>query len=366
MAAEWKKIGGYTMTLELTRLQPMERSRATAKKLGGFRKILDEVNQLLALAGDHRGRLELHDRLAAQCAIVRAVLEDSNDDARRRTLFSFFRALTILCDLAAKGRGAIKFNATKRTVSAALMSRLTEDSSGTWVGTLEAWLETAHFIRTCRDDLMGNVDLKNLLKPGTTFREALPGEPEPIVDEVVENPPSGAAAQCVAAAMNLRSVANSVKDVNAIVCDPSGLDRAIRRSNAILCRAEVLRWVLDESLTAQEPDGLPGIAATIAISALIARSEAGAIGVIVEPFNAGLRFVPGEGELGVAGLPAGSVWIGDFEAWRRVAAFTLSKLRMGADSGILVLALSEGPATALAGRRVLAPRFTKMKPKPVG
>ena len=345
------------MTLELTRLQPMERSRATGKKLGGFREILDEVNQLLALAGDHRGRLQLHDRLAAQCAIVRAVLEDSNDDACRRTLFSFFRALTILCDLAAKGHGAIKFNATKRKVSGALMSQLTEDSSGgTWVGTLEAWLKTAHFIRTCRDDLMGNVGLKNLLKPGTTFREALPGEPEPIVDEVAENPPSGAAAQCMAAAMNLRSVANSVKDANAIVCDPGGLDRAIRRSNAILCRAEVLRWVLDESLVAQEPDGLPGIAATMAISALIARSEAGAIGVIVEPFNAGLRFVPGEGELGVAGLPAGSVWIGDFEAWRRVAAFTLSKLRMGADSGILVRALSEGPATALAGGRVLVPR----------
>ena len=76
-------------------------------------------------------------------------------------------------------------------------------------------------------------------------------------------------------------MANSVTDANAIVCDHGGLDRAIRRSNAILCRAEVLRWVLDESLAAQEPDGLPSIAATMAISALIARSEAGATGVIV-------------------------------------------------------------------------------------
>jgi hypothetical protein len=73
---------------------------------------------------------------------------------------------------------------------------------------------------------------------------------------------------------------------------------------------------------------------------LTARSEAGAIGVIVEPFNAGVRFVPYERNLGLAGLPAGAVWVGDFEAWRRVAAFKLSKLRMGADSGVLIRALS--------------------------
>ena len=133
---------------------------------------------------------------------------------------------------------------------------------------------------------------------------------------------------------------------------------ALRRSSAVLCKAEVLRWILDESLskTALEPDGLPSIAASIAVRALTARSEAGAMGVIVEPFNAGLRFVPGERNLGAAGLPAGAVWIGDFEAWRRVAAFTLSKLRMGADSGILIRALSDGPAKALTGARLRALR----------
>src|ERR1035437_6987269 len=133
---------------------------------------------------------------------------------------------------------------------------------------------------------------------------------------------------------------------------------ALRRSSAVLCKAEVLRWILDESLskTAQEADGLPSAAATIAVRALTARSEAGAIGVIVEPFNAGLRFVPGERDLGVAGLPAGAVWIGGFEAWTRVAAFTLSKLRMGADSVSLSLALSDGPASALTGRQILKPK----------
>jgi hypothetical protein len=338
----------------------MERNRATAKKLNGFREILDEVNQLLARAGDHRGRLQLHDRLAAQCAIIRAVLGDSSDNGCRRTLFSFARALTILCDLAAEGLGAIKFNATKRTVSGALMSQLNEASSGgIWVGTLEAWIKTAEFIRTYRCDLLGEVDLANLLKLEISLREALPDEPEPepIVDEVVENPPSGAALDLhLAAAMNLRAVANSVAGANTLLgCGYGCSDGAIRRSNAVLCKAEVLRWVLDESLskTAQEPHGLPSIAATIAVTALTARSEAGAIGVIVEPFNAGLRFVPGERNLGVAGLPAGAVWIGDFEAWRRVAAFTLSKLRMGVDSGVLLCALSDGSATALTGGSLL-------------
>jgi hypothetical protein len=265
--------------------------------------------------------------------------------------------------LAAKGLGAISFNASEGKVFGALMSDLTEDSpAGTWIGTLDAWLQTSKFILTYRDDLMGKVDLKDLLNREISFREALPDEPEPepIVDEVVENPPTGAASELrVATAMNLRAVANSVADANALLGGGYGCsDGAIRRSNAVLCKAEVLRWILDESLskTAQEPDGIPSIAASIAVTALTARSEAGAIGVIVEPFNAGLRFVPGERNLGVAGLPAGAVWIGDFEAWRRVAAFTLSKLRMGADSVSLGLALSDGPATALTGRRILKPK----------
>ena len=347
-------------TLELTRIEPTERSRATATKLNGFREILDEVNQLLAQAGDHRGRLQLHDRLVAQCTVVRAVVGDSSDNGCRRTLYSFAKALRILCDFAAKGLGAVTFDATKRTISGALMSDLTEDSSaGTWVGTLEAWLKTAEFIQTYESDLLSEVYLANLLKLEVSFRDALPyePEPEPIVDEVVENPPVGAASELnIATAMNLRAVANSVADTNALLgCGYGCSDGAVRRSNAVLCRAEVLRWILDESLskTAQEPHGLPSIAASIAVRALTARSEAGAMGVIVEPFNAGLRFVPGERNLGVAGLPAGAVWLGDFEAWRRVAAFTLSKLRMGVDSAVLLCALSDGSASALTGRSLL-------------
>src|ERR1019366_4512369 len=112
-------------TLELTRVEPKERSRATATKLNGFREILEEVNQLLAQTGDHHGRLQLHDRLAAQCAIVRAVLGDSTDDGCRHTLYSFARALTILRGLAAKGFGAVTFNASERKVFGALMSDLT-------------------------------------------------------------------------------------------------------------------------------------------------------------------------------------------------------------------------------------------------
>src|ERR1035441_2791236 len=104
------------MPLELTRIDPTERSRATATKLNVFREILDEVNQLLAQAGDHRGRLQLHDRLAAQCAIIRAVLGEFTDDGCRHTLYSFARALTILRCLAAKGFGAVTFNASERKV----------------------------------------------------------------------------------------------------------------------------------------------------------------------------------------------------------------------------------------------------------
>src|ERR1035441_4283000 len=115
--------------------------------------------------------------------------------------------------------------------------------------------------------------------------------------------------------MNLRAVANSVADANTLLGSGYGCsDGAVRRSNAVLCSAEVLRWILDESLskTAQEPDGLPSIAATIAVTALTARSEAGAIGVIVEPFNAGLHFVQGEPNLGAAGLSAGAVLVGGY------------------------------------------------------
>ena len=348
------------MTLELTRIDPTDRSRATATKLNGFREILDEVNQLLALAGDHRGRLQLHDRLAAQCAIVRAVLADSSDSGCRCTLYSFGRALRILCDFAAKGLGAVTFDATKRTVSGALMSDLTEDSSaGTWVGRLEAWLKTAEFIRTYRCDLLGEVDLKDLLKREISFRQALPdeAEPEPITDLVMEDPHSVVASeQYAAAAMNLRCVANSVIDANTLLSERGGSDGAIRRSNAVLCRAEVLRWMLDQSVCngEQEPDRLPGMAANMAATALTARSEAGATVVMVQHFNGGIRFIAREGDLDAEETPTGSIWIGDFEAWRRVADFALSKLRMGADPGTLARALSEGPATTLTGGRLLA------------
>src|ERR1035437_928557 len=140
------------------------------------------------------------------------------------------------------------------------MSQLTEDSSaGTWIGSLDAWLQTSKFILTYRDDLLGKVDLKDLLKQEISFREALPDEPEPepIVDEVVENPPAGATSELQGAtAMNLRSVANSVAYANTLLGGWYGCsDGAIRRSNAVLCNAEILRWILDESLskTTQEP-----------------------------------------------------------------------------------------------------------------
>ena len=352
------------MTLELTRIEPTERNRATAKKLNGFREILDDVNQLLAQAGDHRGRIELHDRLAAQCAIIRAVLDDSNDSACRRTLYSFAKALRILCDFAAKGLGAVTVDATKRTISGALMSDLTEDSSaGTWLGTLEAWLKTAEFIQTYESDLLSEVYLANLLKPEVSFRDALPyePEPEPITDLVIEDPHSVVASeQYAAAAMNLRCVANSVIDANTLLSERGGSDGAIRRSNAVLCRAEVLRWMLDQSVCngEQEPDRLPGMAASMAIEALTARSEAGATVVMVQHFNGEIRFIAREGDLDAEETPTGSIWIGDFEAWRRVADFALSKLRMGADPGTLARALSEGPATTLTGGRLLARKVT--------
>jgi hypothetical protein len=66
-----------------------------------------------------------------------------------------------------------------------------------------------------------------------------------------------------------------------------------------------------------------------------------------------MKYLEEPGNLGVAALPVGAVWLGGFEAWRRVAAFTLSKLRMGVDSGILLCALSDGSATAQTGGSLL-------------
>src|ERR1039457_2694823 len=238
-------IAAKTGSSDLNGLRPMERNRAMEENFGSFRETLDEVNQLLVRAGDYSGRRQLLDRLVTQCTIIRAVLQASDDGGCRRILFSFARALTILSDLAAKGYGAIELDATKRKVGAALASMLSGGSAdGKLVGTLGAWIETAEFVRTYRDDLLGKVD-PGLLKLDIPLREALPDEPglAPIVDELVENPPSGAASELyAAAAMNLRSMANSVTDANAIV---RGCGRAsggdFGRPNAVLCRAEILR-----------------------------------------------------------------------------------------------------------------------------
>ena len=66
-----------------------------------------------------------------------------------------------------------------------------------------------------------------------------------------------------------------------------------------------------------------------------------------------MKYLDEPGNLGVAGLPVGAVWTGGFEAWRRVAAFALSKLRMGVDSAVLLCALSDGSASALTGGSLL-------------
>src|ERR1035438_114955 len=76
-------------------------------------------------------------------------------------------------------------------------------------------------------------------------------EPEPIVDEVVENPPAGSASELnIATAMNLRAVANSVADANTLLGGWYGCsDGAFRRSSGVLCTSAILRWILDESLS---------------------------------------------------------------------------------------------------------------------
>jgi hypothetical protein len=79
-------------------------------------------------------------------------------------------------------------------------------------------------------------------------------------------------------------------------------------------------------------------AARIALEVLTTRFEEGAVGMVFRRQDNDVRFLGAEPVSGVA-VPAGAVWIGDFDAWYRLSEFVLRRLRLGNDGGIIRKAL---------------------------
>jgi hypothetical protein len=80
-------------------------------------------------------------------------------------------------------------------------------------------------------------------------------------------------------------------------------------------------------------------AARIALEVLTTRFEEGAVGMVFRRQDKHVRFLGAEPVSGVAAVPAGAVWIGDFDAWYRLAEFVLRRLRLGNDGGSIRKAL---------------------------
>ena len=80
-------------------------------------------------------------------------------------------------------------------------------------------------------------------------------------------------------------------------------------------------------------------AARIALEVLTVRFEEGSVGMLFRRQDNDVRFLGAEPVSGVAAVPAGAVWIGDFDAWYRLAEFVLRRLRLGNDGGIIRKAL---------------------------
>jgi hypothetical protein len=79
-------------------------------------------------------------------------------------------------------------------------------------------------------------------------------------------------------------------------------------------------------------------AARIALEVLTTRFEEGTVGMVFRRQDNDVRFLGAEPVSRVA-VPAGTVWIGDFDAWYRLSEFVLRRLRLGNDGGIIHKAL---------------------------
>jgi hypothetical protein len=126
------------------------------------------------------------------------------------------------------------------------------------------------------------------------------------------------------------------------------LDAAVRRRTAsdffewadeVRNGADLVGWISQHAVPGTVTAETAVEAARIALEVLTTRFEEAAVGMVFRRQDNDVRFLGAEPVSGVAAVPAGAVWIGDFDAWYRLSEFVLRRLRLGNDGGIIRNAL---------------------------
>jgi len=129
------------------------------------------------------------------------------------------------------------------------------------------------------------------------------------------------------------------------------LDAAVRRrtesdffgwADEVRNGADLVGWISQHAVPGIVTAETAVEAARIALEVLTTRFEEGSVGMVFRRQDHDVRFLGAEPVSGVAAVPAGAVWIGDFDAWYRLSEFVLRRLRLGNDGGSTRKALLSG------------------------
>jgi hypothetical protein len=329
--------------MDLSEMSPMDRNRAVEGDLWTLQDILAEAYTRVGGTPDpvaHRRELT---RLEALCAILRETSQMSGSKSSKRVLCSLVIALRQMQTATRMGMVGMDIQLDQDEVVWLPHSDMTEGfSSDThWIGTIEGWLRLAAFIRARRKGPLQDPKLATLFSwtsahEADTFEEvSLKPISRELIDDSSWSRPGGQRPGTVA---NLSNFARLLRDVDAAVRRRTAAD-FFEWADEVRNGANLVGWISQHAVPGTVTAETAVEAATIALEVLTTRFEEGAVGMVFRRQGNDVRFLGAEPVSGVAAVPAGAVWIGDFDAWYRLAEFVLRRLRLGNDGGIIRKAL---------------------------
>jgi hypothetical protein len=343
----------------------MDRNRAVEGDLLTLQDILAEAYTRVGGSPDpvaHRRELT---RLEAVCAVLRETSQMSGPKNSKRVLWSLVIALRQMQTAARMGLVGMDIQLDEDEVVWLPHSDMTEGfSSDThWIGTIEGWLRLAAFIRARSKGPLQDPKLATLFS-WTTAHEADTFEEvslKPISRELIDDSSwSRPGGQRPGTAANLSNFARLLRDLDAAVRRRTASD-FFEWADEVRNGADLVGWISQHAVPGTVTAETAVEAARIALEVLTTRFEEGAVGMVFRRQDNDVRFLGVEPVSRVA-VPAGAVWIGDFDAWYRLAEFVLRRLRLGNDGGSIRKALLSDDGRKLPKKEPSISSVVSVKP----
>jgi hypothetical protein len=344
----------------------MDRNRAVEGDLLTLQDILAEAYTRVGGSPDpvaHRRELT---RLEAVCAVLRETSQMSGPKNSKRVLWSLVIALRKMQTAARMGLVGMDIQLDQDEVVWLPHSDMTEGfSSDTyWIGTLEGWLRLAAFIGARSKGPLQDPKLATLFS-WTTAHEADTFEEvslKPISRELIDDSSwSRPGGQRPGTAANLSNFARLLRDLDAAVRRRTASD-FFEWADEVRNGANLVGWISQHAVPGTVTAETAVEAARIALDVLTTRFQEGAVGMVFRRQDKDVRFLGAEPVSGVAAVPAGAVWIGDFDAWYRLAEFVLRRLRLGNDGAMIRKALLSDDGRKLPNKEPSLSEVLPVKP----